>query len=403
MVHSMNVRAVGGRWWPIAILAAFLVLAPAVILTRAATPNALKGDINGDNVVNVTDLSLLLSNYGKLASASNNPNADVNADGAIGILDLSILLSNYGKSGTPSPSPSPSPVPTKPKIFGANNAVGWGEAARAKQLLGVNGDRTCHDEFGSLDADLGPKIAANSMYLTLCAGNYEGMKSLDAHRQDYAKTMASLAAKYGPGGTYWSNKPGQVAYAIQSFTTMNEPYGWWYRGGHNDPAAYARIARDAVKAGRAANPRAKFYVSLAMGDVKLQNGTWIKWNEAVLQAAPDLIELADGIEVHNYGNPSTVWSQIDAVKSWAWSQRGGNGKPFVVTEMNLTDQQVSSEQAFIDAMPQFVQAAKARPWVHELFIFCWRGYGDLDYLGFLSTGGVVRQARADAYRNAIAR
>ncbi|HUC20065.1 MAG TPA: Ig-like domain-containing protein, partial [Candidatus Polarisedimenticolaceae bacterium] len=54
------------------------------------------GDINGDSAVNIFDLSLLLSNYGKLRSQASNPNADLNNNNTVDIFDLSILLSKYG-------------------------------------------------------------------------------------------------------------------------------------------------------------------------------------------------------------------------------------------------------------------------------------------------------------------
>lgn len=49
------------------------------------------GDLNGDNVVNIQDLSLLLSNYGKTGAG------DLNLDGVVNVIDLSMLMSNYGK------------------------------------------------------------------------------------------------------------------------------------------------------------------------------------------------------------------------------------------------------------------------------------------------------------------
>jgi hypothetical protein len=49
------------------------------------------GDLNSDGSVNISDLSILLSNW-NTASAT----ADINQDGTVNILDLSILLSNYG-------------------------------------------------------------------------------------------------------------------------------------------------------------------------------------------------------------------------------------------------------------------------------------------------------------------
>lgn len=67
-----------------------------LIYKSFAAPNPnLPGDLNGDNTVNVTDLSILLTNYGTSSST-----ADVNSDGTVNVLDMSILLSNYGKSAT---------------------------------------------------------------------------------------------------------------------------------------------------------------------------------------------------------------------------------------------------------------------------------------------------------------
>jgi hypothetical protein len=51
------------------------------------------GDLNSDGVVNITDLSILLSNY-----STTNSVADLNSDGQVNIIDLSTLLSNYGTS-----------------------------------------------------------------------------------------------------------------------------------------------------------------------------------------------------------------------------------------------------------------------------------------------------------------
>jgi hypothetical protein len=70
-----------------------------LIRSFAATPNALPGDINGDDTVSVQDLSILLTDYNKPTTQATNANSDINKDGTVNVLDLSILLSNYGKSG----------------------------------------------------------------------------------------------------------------------------------------------------------------------------------------------------------------------------------------------------------------------------------------------------------------
>jgi hypothetical protein len=56
-------------------------------------PASVTGDLNNDSHVNIFDLSIILSNYGKPPPATG----DINNDGLINIFDLSILLSNYGK------------------------------------------------------------------------------------------------------------------------------------------------------------------------------------------------------------------------------------------------------------------------------------------------------------------
>jgi hypothetical protein len=64
----------------------------AVTVTVSNTPTPKPGDTNGDNLVNIVDLSTLLSKWN-----TNFPAADFNTDGTVSIVDLSILLSNYGK------------------------------------------------------------------------------------------------------------------------------------------------------------------------------------------------------------------------------------------------------------------------------------------------------------------
>jgi len=76
----------------------------------AATNPNLLGDLNGDNKVNVSDLSILLTNFNKTGSA-----ADLNGDNKVTVADLSILLTHWGKTvgGTTPPTPTP-PTPPPP-------------------------------------------------------------------------------------------------------------------------------------------------------------------------------------------------------------------------------------------------------------------------------------------------
>jgi hypothetical protein len=62
-------------------------------------PRLLAGDVNLDCRVNIFDLSLVAVSYGaRLGDPRYNPNADLNGDGIINITDLTIVGSNFGKT-----------------------------------------------------------------------------------------------------------------------------------------------------------------------------------------------------------------------------------------------------------------------------------------------------------------
>ncbi|MBK8027195.1 MAG: hypothetical protein IPK19_38850 [Chloroflexi bacterium] len=59
-----------------------------------------EGDANDDNIVNISDFSLLASAFGKSeGQAGFDARADFNEDGVINIADFSLLASNFGQSG----------------------------------------------------------------------------------------------------------------------------------------------------------------------------------------------------------------------------------------------------------------------------------------------------------------
>ena len=72
-----------------------------IYITNAASNIA--GDVNGDSKVDITDLSILLTNYG---TSNSYGKGDLNESGRIDISDLSILLTHYGKIDVKPPSTS---------------------------------------------------------------------------------------------------------------------------------------------------------------------------------------------------------------------------------------------------------------------------------------------------------
>jgi hypothetical protein len=64
----------------------------------------LPGDLNGDNVVNIDDLAILVVAYGSSEGDPNwNPVADLNCDGVVDLSDFALLAANYGLTGDPAP------------------------------------------------------------------------------------------------------------------------------------------------------------------------------------------------------------------------------------------------------------------------------------------------------------
>ena len=72
-------------------------LTPTATGTTAPTATAAPkpGDANGDGLVNITDIGIVVDAYGTLPPS--DPRADLNKDGFVNILDVGIIIDNYGK------------------------------------------------------------------------------------------------------------------------------------------------------------------------------------------------------------------------------------------------------------------------------------------------------------------
>lgn len=81
-IASMEITAIGGDVW-----IDTLTVNPVIPMTP--------GDLNGDGIVDVEDLFILLSEWGKCANPEDCP-ADLNDDGIVNVEDLFILLSHWG-------------------------------------------------------------------------------------------------------------------------------------------------------------------------------------------------------------------------------------------------------------------------------------------------------------------
>ena len=81
-------------------IATAIILSISLLLLISSTAHAanIKGDVNGDGVVNILDLTLVASHFGESVDASEAPNPDINGDGIVDIRDLVLVAGRFGQS-----------------------------------------------------------------------------------------------------------------------------------------------------------------------------------------------------------------------------------------------------------------------------------------------------------------
>jgi len=148
-----------------------------------------------------------------------------------------------------------------------------------------------------------------------------------------AKSLATWASAYGPGGSYWSSHAGGQ-YAIQTIEFGNET-SLGYQYADDSPAGYASRAQsyalrfaEAAIAIRAVNPQVGL---LAQGDSGNAGPIWV---ESMFKAVPNLGSLVAGWTVHPYG-PN--WrAKLAELVSQTTAQGAPASIPIDVTEWGLT-------------------------------------------------------------------
>ena len=145
---------------------------------------------------------------------------------------------------------------------------------------------------------------------------------------DYAAYAAALAARYGPGGSFWSAHRSLVARPADIYEIWNEPDNpaFWARS--PDPARYAELYLLAHQAIKRVDPRSHVVVG---GLTKPRS-----FLAAMLTDRPELRGQLDGVGIHPYGpDPSTV---VDNIRSARLALRslGTGGVVLYVTEFGWT-------------------------------------------------------------------
>ena len=106
--------------------------APQVENAEITEPTGLKGDVNGDGVVNIADLVLVASNLGETGQNA----ADVNGDGIVNIADLVLVAGALGNSAA-----APSVLSQSLEVLTAADVKLWLSQAQQLNLTDTTSQR----------------------------------------------------------------------------------------------------------------------------------------------------------------------------------------------------------------------------------------------------------------------
>jgi hypothetical protein len=153
-----------------------------------------------------------------------------------------------------------------------------------------------------------------------------------------AAHLASWAAAFGPGGSFWRGRPGG-AFAVREIEFGNETsYAYQFGGcGHGCPAyrsrgrayALAFVQAQQAIAGARGNPRVGL---LAQADY---GGEGPEWVNGMFEAVPDLAQRVSAWTVHAYGPRSRWQRSIDTLVAQTRARGASAGIPIEITELGI--------------------------------------------------------------------
>jgi polysaccharide biosynthesis protein PslG len=204
-----------------------------------------------------------------------------------------------------------------------------------------------------------------------------GADALPADPRAFARFVARVVARYGPGGDFWRARPGLAPLAASHFELYNEPFLAAGVVRVPDPPAYARLVRVAAAEGRRANPRARF---LLAGETSwtTPSGAHRSWMDDLYRAVPDLGDHFDAVAVHPYSPDSpdhytpgrgtrSQTRRLEQVRARLVAH-GDAGKPVWITEIGWSTCPGGEE-----CVSEASQAAYLRR-LFELARTRWRGF-----------------------------
>jgi hypothetical protein len=241
----------------------------------------------------------------------------------------------YPADPAPAPAPAPSPSPSPAPVSGDFQVglVAGSAATYELPFLKQMGAKTARLvwQIGTPAATLAPAMDqyARAGIRPILLATFYGRNATSVE----AQSLASWAAAYGPGGSFWQGKSYPAGSGVTRIEFGNET-SYSYQFSDNSLSTYAaraqeyaQRAKEAATAIRAANPDVGL---LAIGDNAVNQSAWMV---NMFKAVPDLDDYVSGWTIHPYGpNWATrIDSTINSAKT-----AGSRDLPVWVTEWGLS-------------------------------------------------------------------
>ncbi len=253
-------------------------------------------------------------------------------DGSAWAPEVSITYPASAATATvPAPTPAPAPAPVTGSFqmgVVAGSALNYEESFI--QALGAHTARL-NTSIDTTAAQLATTmdLYARAGIRPMLMAEFYGRVPTTAEAQN----LASWAAAYGPGGSFWQGKSYPANTAVTDIEFGNET-SYSYQFSDNSLStyaaraqAYALAAKAAAVAIRAANPNVGL---LIQADNAVNQDAWVV---NMFRAVPDLGDYAAGWTIHPYG-PNWATRIDSTVNSTAAA--GSPARPIWVTEWGLS-------------------------------------------------------------------
>jgi hypothetical protein len=197
----------------------------------------------------------------------------------------------------------------------------------------------------------------------------------------YATFAQAVAARYGAGGTFWTDNPTVPYEPVKLFEIWNEENGTQFWSTGPSAAQYATMYADARAAIKSVDPTGQAIVGgLGAGDAD-------DFVEGMLDADPSLRGNVDGFGLHPYETTAAGDEQDVVAFRKTLGSLGENSAPIDVTEFGWQSDDTSQEASRSTMMEQVALALSYSDCgIAMLAPYTWDDPDDTDGMGLV--GGV---------------